>query len=245
MNDFSELKYQLPSKESAHYIKIAVDIIRDLQKATPSALVYLLEASNILLFAGMRSASPYNDFADLSSDDISNLKGLLRLHGIHTCNEATEEGSYSYLLTNLSALKNISCKYSFIAESFPVYSGDNIKDLMLWTFLCERHLANRMYDLSDSLPIEWSRDYYSPSTLLLGMQLGYPGKAISSLLHSTTSSDKNNSTDMIEVTIDKQDGTAHVTFDVHRSIRQDAEIIETEKLWKTVITGVKKEFDKT
>ena len=74
MNDFSELKYQLPSKESAHYIKIAVDIIRDLQKATPSALVYLLEASNILLFAGMRSASPYNDFADLSSDDISNLK---------------------------------------------------------------------------------------------------------------------------------------------------------------------------
>ena len=120
-----------------------------------------------------------------------------------------------------------------------------MKDLMLWTFLCERHLANRMYDLSDSLPIEWSRDYYSPSTLLLGMQLGYPGKAISSLLYSITSSDKNNSTDMIEVTIDKQDGTAHVTFDVHRSIRQDAEIIETEKLWKRVITGVKKEFDET
>ena len=104
MNDFSELKYQQPSKESDYYIKTAADVIRDLQKATPSALVYLLEASNILLFAGMRSASPYNDFADLSSDDISDLKGLLRLHGIHTCNEATEEGSYSYLLTNLSAL---------------------------------------------------------------------------------------------------------------------------------------------
>lgn len=240
MNNFSELKYQQLSKEPAHYIKTAVDVIRDLQKTAPSSLPYLLEASNILLLAGLRSASPYNDFADLSSDDMSNLRTLLKIHGIDTCNEATEEGSYSYLLTNLSALKNLSSKYNFITEDFPVYSGGSIKDLMLWTFLCERHLANRMYDLSDPLPIEWSRDYYSPSTLLLGMQLGYPGKAISSLLHSIVSSDKKDSRDMVEIVIDNQDGGAHVTFDVHKSIRQDAEIIEIEKLWKAVITGVKK-----
>ncbi|MBP7837544.1 hypothetical protein KA021_02505 [Candidatus Saccharibacteria bacterium] len=241
MTDFTELHYSHTKIQSAVYIKNAVDILLDIQRTLPQSLPSLLAPSNILMFAGLRSLSPYNDFAELTPTQIDELGSQLSKIGIQLMNETydTIEGEVvTYTIVNTAVLKKLSSRYNFLDEKFPIYSGKTYDEILLWTFLSERHLANRMYTSSDPLPIEWSKDYYGPSTLLLGMELGYPGSAISSVMYNQVDPATYKDTDMLEVMIADQEDTAHVTFNVQRTIRNTPEITTSERLWKNVIRGV-------
>lgn len=243
MTDFTELQYRTPDSDSASYIKTAVDVISSMQDEVPNAVRYLLEPSNILVLAGLRSVSPYNSFEELTRDESARLSASLRKQGFSVLKEATvyEPPSSIYSVVNILVLQKLSGRYSFLNDDFPIFKGNNHDDFALWAFVCERYLANRMYDQNDSLPRKWASDYYSPANLRFGMELGYPGIAISSLLHTETNGDVHPESAIEEVMIANQEGSAWVTFDVDKTVRQSSEITSTESLWKSVITGVKKE----
>lgn len=239
MKKYNELRFKLPSHSSHNMAKKAVNIIKAVNSAVPSAKNLLLEPSNILLLAGARAISPYNGFESLNDTEFKKLELALTEHSISIFNELTPYDNVdfvSFSLINEQEIKKLDQKYEFLKKKMKPPIGFERQDLIEWFFIFERKLASMIDE--DLLPKAWDNSWL-PHNLRFGMLLGYPGIAISSMLWDVETSGSYN-----EILIAEDgDDFPSVGFYVKKSLAKELEITEISLLWKSIIEIVKQEFN--
>lgn len=238
---FQELEYTQPSISIQQASERAIRVIKDLLEVAPSALPYIMEPSAILVFANLRTQSPYHILGDEVTGDIkAKLDAVLLKHTISRWEDDTryddpKTGIFS--LVNSTVFNQIPNHYGFAKSIWkcPVQSP-NIAQICEWVLVMERSFAGLME--SDSLPREWLRDWWAPHNLRFGMLLGYPGVAISSALWAASRAHLTNSEfDETEVLIAAQ-GTyfgTQVAFYLHPKAKDDPSVKGITHVWSEVI----------
>ncbi len=242
MSDFIE--YSPPKATADEAAKKAIAALEDVEKLGGDSLYYCVQASNILALAGLRTISPYNEFAeDFSDEKITQLDEALQKHGVRIM----EQDDYGYseskdfCLMNIDALQASSEVYPILKKVIappPNVAWSLYKDWihLLWSFF-----AGEMNQDEGVLPKKWLADWWSPHTISFGMMLGYPGIALEDGCERGIGTlDRESDMDWADVEIinnDRYDGT-DVGYAVSKEHTNHPEIKQHAELWRQTLDKV-------
>lgn len=146
---YTEFNYHQPAISAEEAARTAISILEAIANLDESAVVYFLDASNILLLAGLRAQSPYKCYPPrLTKKRFRSVSTLLAGYGIHI---VSEEGPYwgpdrrpAYSLFNESVMNKIPVTYPVVANTWisPIkYTTMHVTEV---AFILERRFADSM-----------------------------------------------------------------------------------------------------
>jgi|GEM_PF-1265916 len=252
ISPFQELHYNEPSVSSSDAAKKATPVIKDIFNTVPAALPFILEPSALLLFANLRAESPYHVVGTaLDDDQLDKLDAVLAKHDIYRFTEtlpaeSANPGEEIFSLINPTMLNAIPNQYECVKDIWvPISPEAPFRYAYIeWLLVVERSLAKLMDE--GKLPSDWLKDWWAPHNVRFGMQLGYPGEAISSSLWAEAHErEGNRRPDSIEEVIAAEDARyfgARVGFYVAPEVAKKSSVAHTVQLWKEVIAEIYKTF---
>lgn len=170
---------------------------------------------------------------------------VLKAHGIHLeygsqlFNMHKSPSFRVFELLNGTAFRELWDTYEFpagvrareISLNFPY---DTVHTTA-WVETADAMLADAMS--SDLLPRAWLNDWYAPLNIRFGMMLGYPAKAIESILWGAIGLQHEQT---LSVTVEHHDAyyAAQPIYSFAKSLEKDEEILAHQELWSVVLSHV-------
>lgn len=233
-----------PKNDVASLVKIAAERLEAIEKIDSELYVNALQSSALLCLADARAISPYHNFSrKLSREELLVLNKQLKLLGLAIFTEGGLPGVepfdttvFSYL--NMEVLKGIPGRYKFLTDASYSVLEDGTNDLLTAvTFEAQNHqLAKLMSE--DSLPKAWLKDWWAPHNLRFGMQLGYPGSAISAFLWNE--SEGREETTEIHIDDKNEFDGPWVAFGIAPGHEQSADTQNIVNVWTEIIRQIRK-----
>ena len=240
------IRYHLPKESAEYFAKQALNVLTDLEKTAFVTLPTFLSANSILTISGVRAFDAYHEFYDYVDGHHAALAAkTLKEHGIHLeygnrlFNIHKDPSFRLFELLNETAFRKLWDTYEFpqsvtnreISLKFPY----DVVHTTAWVETVDGKLAQAMS--SDILPRAWLNDWYAPLNIRFGMMLGYPAKAIESILweaiglqHEAT----------INAVIEHHDAyyAAWPDYSYAKSLEKDPEILTHQALWSNILSQV-------
>lgn len=240
------IRYHLPKQDAEYFANQALDVLADLEKVAPATLPTFLSANSILTISGVRAFDAYHEFYEYVSEHQAILATkTLRKHGIHLeygnrlFNMQSSPSFRVFELLNETAFRRLWDTYEFpqyvmnkdISLDFPY----DVVHTAAWVETFDGELARAMS--SDILPRAWLNDWYAPLNIRFGMMLGYPAKAIESILWEAIGLQHE---ETVNATIRHHDAyyAAQPVYSYAKHLENDAEILTHQKLWSDVLSHV-------
>ncbi len=240
------IRYNMPKESAEHFAGQALTVLKDLEKNAFPALPTFLSANSILTISGVRAFDAYHEFYDYVDRHQAALAAkTLKEHGIHL-----EYGSRSFNMDKdpsyrvFELLNETAFQKLWDTYEFPQYVTN--KDISLkfpydtvhtaaWVETFDAELARAMD--SGILPKAWLNDWYAPLNIRFGMLLGYPGKAIESILWEAIGLQHE---EELNAKIEHHDSyyAAQPIYSYAKSLQNDPEILAHQTLWSNILTKV-------
>lgn len=240
------IQYHLPKQDAYHYARRALDVLTDLESEAFTALPTFLSANSILTISGVRAFDAYHEFYDYTDEHHAALASkVLKKHGIHLeygnrlFNMHKSPSFRVFELLNESAFRELWEVYEF-----PAATGNREISLRFpydtvhttaWVDTLEDILADAMN--TNVLPRVWLNDWYAPLNIRFGMMLGYPAKAIESILWEAIGLQHE---EIRNATIRHHDAyfAAWPVYSYAKSLEEDPEIVAHQDLWSAILDQV-------
>lgn len=240
------IRYHLPTENAQYYAEQALQVLADLGEEAPATLPTFLSANSILTISGVRAYDAYHEFYNYVDEHQAALAAkALKSHGIYLeygnrlFNMSKSPSFRVFELLNVAAFQKLRDVYEFpkgvrnreVSLHFPY----DVAHTTAWVETFELVLADAISN--NVLPRAWLNDWYAPLNIRFGMMLGYPAKAIESILWEAIGLQHEETVDAV---IEHHDAyyAAQPIYTFAKSLKQDPEIIVHQKLWSDVLHHV-------
>jgi hypothetical protein len=240
------IRYHHPKQNAQYYAARALAVLVDLEEKAPVTVGTFLSANSVLTLSGVRAFDAYHEFYDFVDEHNAAVAGqVLRAHGIHLeygnrlFNMRRDPSFRVFELLNESAFHELWEVYEFPKgvgnkEISLVFPYDAVHTTA-WVETVDDELASAMSN--DILPRAWLNDWYAPLNIRFGMMLGYPAKAIESILWEAIGLQHE---ETVYAVIEHHDAyfAAQPNYSFAKSLKKDHEIIAHQTLWSQVLDYV-------
>ncbi len=238
------IKYRLPTEGAATYAGRALDILQSLEAVVPECLPLFLSSNSLLTLSGVRAYDAYDAFYDyLDEAQIEKVVQVLKDKGVVVLRIDASFTTYpdpdkQFELVHVEAFRNLWTTYELPRDSnvADVIEADIPIDnahLVAWMYFIEHELANAMDNRA--LPRAWMNDWWAPHHARVGMLLGYPGKAIESLLWEGSLIEAGEERMDAEISHAGNYFAAWPVYNYKLSLKTDPEIVAHQKLWSDIL----------
>lgn len=239
------IKYRMPADGAAAYAERALDILRALEAAVPDCLPLFLSSNSLLTLSGVRAFDAYDAFYDyLNEAQLKTVVETLERKGVVILRMDASFTTYpdpdkQFELIHVEAFRNIWLTYELPRNTNVAMvvkkdiSIDNAS-LIAWMYFIEHELAHAMNN--QILPRAWMNDWWAPHHARVGMLLGYPGKAIESLLWGSSFIEAGEQRMDAEIQHAGDYFAAWPVYNYKISLKDDPEIVAHQKLWSDILS---------
>jgi hypothetical protein len=240
------IRYHLPEQGAQYYADGALRVLGDLEKHAPITLPTFLSSNSILTLSGVRAFDAYHEFYDyIDGNQAASATKILKQHGIYLeygnrlfsmhqsgssrVFELLNEGAFRELWDTYEFPVGVECRA--VSLKFPY----DAVHTTAWLETVDNELASAMNN--DLLPRAWLNDWYAPFNIRFGMMLGYPAKAIESILWEAIGLQHESNA---YATIQHHDAyyAAQPIYSFAKSLAKDPEIVAHQTLWSDVLDRV-------
>jgi hypothetical protein len=233
-----EIPYVSPPKTSVEYAEAALARLRRFERVDPRLLAYLLAPSNVLVLAGLRSMSPYNDrlHPDIDMDLFQKMLAENDLLWLDENPSLVKPELASFALINLKVADHLADSYpmELLRRIGPVFEHSG------WGFyawISGMDIAIARAIEHGTLPEEWLQDWWAPHDIRFGMLLGYPGPALSSLAWAELHEENVFGIEFIEVSSGLYESAA-VGFLIDKERGSDPRVLAMLEIWHATLAHV-------
>jgi hypothetical protein len=185
------IRYHLPQHNAQRYAEQALIVLKGIEAQAFVTLPTFLSANSVLTLSGVRAFDAYHEFYDYVDEHTAARAGqVLKSHGVHLeygdrlFNMNRNPSFRVFELLHETGFHELWDTYEFprgvenktISLTFPYDAVHTVA----WSETVDDVLARAMN--SGLLPKAWLNDWYAPLNIRFGMMLGYPAKAIESIL---------------------------------------------------------------
>jgi len=239
-----------PRKELVAAASERLQAIRDIDG---ELFINAMQSSALLCIAGVRAESPYHNFSvAISEDHFAQLNRRLEPLGLAIFSEdflpfarATTVDTTTFSFFNIGALARLPERYEALDEAFPVCATPGDALLTFGYFAAQQFALSKLMDRG-VLPRRWLRWWLASHDVRFGMQLGYPGCAISAYVSEMSSLGPrhHDAAELVEVVVNDSmsfNGT-QVMFGCAPDQTNVSEVVQTSKLMSSVIDDIRHEW---